>query len=184
MLGRETLVEMARPVGPAADYGLGLRLLGHPTGPVLTGHTGSMPGFLATAFIDQDSRRGVVALTNATAGVSTDKLALALVTGADPARAPRRPWLPSADVPDAVAELLGLWFWGNSALELRWHDGLLETRSLAPPELCDRYAVTPDRIVGVEGYHLGETLQVHRGSGGSVSHLECTTFVYTRQPTR
>jgi hypothetical protein len=44
--------------------------------------------------------------------------------------------------------------------------------------------VTPDRIVGVEGYHLGETLVVHRSADGTVSHLECTTFVYTRRPTR
>ena len=47
-----------------------------------------------------------------------------------------------------VAELLGLWFWGNSALEIRWHNDLLEVRSLAPPELSDRFAVTPERIVG------------------------------------
>jgi CubicO group peptidase (beta-lactamase class C family) len=184
VLSRETLLDMARPVGPASDYGLGLRLLRDRTGLVLTGHTGSMPGFLATAFVDQDSRRGVVALTNATTGVSTDNLALALLTGADPASAPERPWVPSVDVPEQVVDLLGLWFWGNTALEIRWHNGLLESRTLAPPELSDRYAVTPDRIVGVEGYHLGETLHVHRAAGGAVTHLECTTFVYTRHPTR
>jgi hypothetical protein len=94
------------------------------------------------------------------------------------------PWVPSVGVPDHVSELLGLWFWGNTALEFRWHNGLLESRTLAPPELSDRYAVTPDRIVGVEGYHLGETLTAHRHPDGSLSHLECTTFVYTRHPTR
>jgi hypothetical protein len=36
----------------------------------------------------------------------------------------------------------------------------------------------------VEGYHLGETLHVHRRANGTVSHLECTTFVYTRHPSR
>jgi CubicO group peptidase (beta-lactamase class C family) len=183
VLSRETLGEMAHPAGPATDYALGLRVLGAPTG-VLVGHTGSMPGFLATAFVDQDSGDGVVALTNATTGVSTDQLALDLIAGADPAAVPARPWAPSYDVPEGVAELLGLWFWGNSALELRWSDNLLESRTLAPPELSDRYAVTPDRIVGVEGYHLGETLHVHRDSAGAVTHLECATFVYTRQPTR
>jgi CubicO group peptidase (beta-lactamase class C family) len=181
VLARDTLGEMARPVDPAEDYGLGLRLLRGPAG-VLVGHTGSMPGFLATAFIDQDTRAGVVALTNATTGVSTDDLALDLLAGAD--RAPGGGWRPSTEVPDRVAELLGVWFWGNSALELRWNQGLLEVRTLAPPELSDRFAVTPDRIVGVEGYHLGETLVVHRSADGTVSHLECTTFVYTRRPTR
>jgi CubicO group peptidase (beta-lactamase class C family) len=183
VLGRDTLLEMAQPTAPASDYGLGLRLLRGASG-VLVGHTGSMPGFLATAFVDQDSRDGVVALTNATTGVGTDELALSLLSGADPASTPSSTWTSSADVPDQVAELLGLWFWGNSALEIRWNQGLLEVRTLAPPELSDRFAVTPDRIVGVEGYHLGETLAVHRGADGEVSHLECTTFVYTRHPTR
>ena len=184
VLDRETLREMARPVPPADDYGLGLRLLRAGDGTQLVGHTGSMPGFLATAFVDPDTRRGVVALTNATTGVSTDRLALCLRDGADPATAPTRPWIPSVDVPDRVTELLGLWFWGNTALELRWSEGLLESRTLSPPELSDRYAVTPDRIVGVAGYHLGETLHVHRHPDGTVSHLECATFVYTRTPTR
>ena len=38
------------------------------------------------------------------------------------------------------------------------------------------------RIVGVSGYHTGETLHVRRGDDGSVSHLEIATFVYTRSP--
>ena len=181
ILARDTLLEMARPVAPAADYGLGLRLL-HATDAVLVGHTGSMPGFLATAFVDQDSRDGVVALTNATTGVSTDQLALDLIRGAP--KGPGGSWSPSTHVPESAAELLGLWFWGNSALEIRWNQGLLEVRTLAPPELSDRFVVTPGRIVGVEGYHLGETLAVHRAADGSISHLECTTFVYTRHPVR
>jgi CubicO group peptidase (beta-lactamase class C family) len=189
VLERETLLEMGRPVVPRAgaaqeDYGLGLRLLRAPSGELLVGHTGSMPGFLATAFIDQDNRSGVVALTNATTGVSTDQLALDLLAGADPGAGKTEPWVPSTEVPPRVAELLGLWFWGNTALEFRWHNGLLEVRTLAPPELSDRFAVTPDRIVGVEGYHLGETLHVHHDARGSVTHLECTTFLYTRHPTR
>jgi CubicO group peptidase (beta-lactamase class C family) len=184
VLARETLLEMARPVGPAEEYGLGLRLLSDARGRVLVGHTGSMPGFLATAFVDQDTREGVVALTNATTGVGTDALARSLLAGVDPASAPDEPWRPSEDVPERIGELLGLWFWGNSALEVRWDSGLLEVRTLAPPELSDRFVVTPDRIVGVEGYHLGETLHVHRGADGTISHLECTTFVYTRTPTR
>jgi CubicO group peptidase (beta-lactamase class C family) len=189
ILGRETLLEMGRPVAPAdgdpqEDYGLGLRRLAVPPGPTLVGHTGSMPGFLATAFVDQATRSGVVALTNATTGVSTDRLAVDLIAGVDPRANRVEPWIPSSDVPAAVAEILGLWFWGNSALELRWHNNLLESRTLAPPELSDRYAVTPDRIAGVEGYHLGETMQVHRRADGTVSHLECATFVYTRHPTR
>jgi hypothetical protein len=29
-------------------------------------------------------------------------------------------WSPSGHVPERAAELLGLWFWGNTAHELRW----------------------------------------------------------------
>jgi len=183
VLARDTLVEMAQPVVPAEDYGLGLRLLRSPAG-VLVGHTGSMPGFLATAFVDPDTRRGVVALANATTGVSTDQLALDLLAGADPTAERIEPWVPSAEVPDRAAELLGLWFWGDTALEIRWHNELLEVRTLCPRELSDRFAVTADRIVGVDGYHLGETLEVHRATDGTISHLECATFVYTRLPAR
>ena len=183
VIDRATLVEMAAPAATGAEYGLGLRLLRSPEG-VLVGHTGSMPGFLATAFVDQETRSGVVALTNATTGVSTDRLALDLLAGVGDEVELPEPWRPSKDVPRRVAELLGLWFWGNSALEMRWHNGLLELHTLAPPELSDRFAVTPDRIVGVEGYHLAETLHVHRAPDRSISHLECSTFVYTRHPTR
>ena len=188
VLDDETLAEMATPAFPAdghadEDYGLGLRLLRTPEGRLLAGHTGSMPGFLATAFVDRETGDGVAALTNATTGVATDRLALDLLAGADPT-VPVDPWVPSAGVPERVAELLGLWFWGNSAQEMRWHNGLLELRTLAPPDLSDRFAVTPDRVVGVEGYHLGETLHVHRAPDGSVDHLECATFRYTRRPTR
>ena len=183
VLERETLLEMSRPVRADSEYGTGLRLL-TASGRRLAGHTGSMPGFLATAFIDQDTRAGVVALTNATTGFGTDQLALELLEGSDRSDGPLEPWVPSVDVPDRAAELLGLWFWGNSALEIRWHNGLLDVRTLAPPELSDRFALTADRIVGVEGYLLGETMTVHRHPDGSVDHLECATFVYTRHPTR
>ena len=39
-----------------------------------------------------------------------------------------------------------------------------------------------DRIVGTAGYHHGETLHVVRRDDGSIDHLECATFVYTREP--
>ena len=45
-----------------------------------------------------------------------------------------------------------------------------------------RFEIRDDRIVGLVGYHAGETLHVVRRDDGSVSHLECATFVYTRTP--
>ncbi|MCW2787616.1 MAG: hypothetical protein JWP74_4133 [Marmoricola sp.] len=178
ILSAGTLAEMARPA-IAPDYGLGLRLLAAGERR-LVGHTGSMPGFLATAFVDRETREGVVALCNATTGVSTDALALALLQGQDPYQGER--WSPSGNVPDRAAELLGLWFWGNTAHELRWTNQQLELWTLSPAELADRFVVEPDRIRGVEGYLLGETLDVHRASDGTVTHLECATFRFTRTP--
>jgi hypothetical protein len=37
-------------------------------------------------------------------------------------------------------------------------------------------------FVGTWGYHHGETLRVARNEDGTVNHLVCTTFVYTRTP--
>jgi hypothetical protein len=92
------------------------------------------------------------------------------------------PWRPSVDVPEAVAGVPGLWFWGNTALELRWHHDRLRLHQLGAVDNAYEFQVRGDRIVGTEGYHRGETLLVHRRGDGSVSHLECATFVYTRVP--
>ncbi len=179
ILTADSLAEMARPAAPASDYGLGLRLLEH-GGRRLVGHTGSMPGFLAAGFVDPATRESVVALCNATTGVRTELLPGLLLDGEN--REPGEPWSPSHGVPAEVREVLGLWFWGHSAQELRWHNGLLELRSIALGDRTDRFALTEDGFTGVDGYHLGETLHVHRRGDGSVGHLECATFRYTRSP--
>lgn len=178
VLHRDTLTEMARP-GIAEDYGLGLRLLavGDRT---LIGHTGSMPGFLATAFVDPATRAGVIALSNATTGVSTDELARLLVVGQNPYQGEQ--WSPSGHVPERARELLGIWFWGNTAYEFRWTNQLLELWSIATAELSDRFVIEPDRIRGVHGYLLGETLEVRRDAESRPVEFECATFVFTRTP--
>ena len=42
-------------------------------------------------------------------------------------------WVPTRELPDEVVGLPGLWFWGNSATEVRWHNSRLELRPLALP---------------------------------------------------
>ncbi|MFL6061705.1 MAG: serine hydrolase domain-containing protein [Marmoricola sp.] len=170
-----TLAAMAVPIAPGIDYGLGLRLLDG-----LVGHTGSMPGFLATAFVDPRTRSGVVGFANATTGVSMDDLARMLRDGAEPE--PVEPWVPSESVPDAVAELLGLWFWGNTAHEVRWHNGRLELHSLTERNNEDAFELTPSGWRGTSGYLLGERLEVARRPDGTLDHLECATFRFTRTP--
>jgi CubicO group peptidase (beta-lactamase class C family) len=179
VLADRTLAEMRQPVPPAVDYGLGIRMLPYADG-VLAGHTGSMPGYQATFFADPLNHVGMVALTNATTGFSGSELALAFFGGRTPG--PMKPWVPTVEVPAWARELLGYWHWGNSAFEVRWNDERLEWRDLARSAVAEQFGMDEDRIVGLAGYHHGETLHVVRRDDQSVDHLECATFVYTREP--
>jgi CubicO group peptidase (beta-lactamase class C family) len=182
VLEATTLREAARPVPPAADYGLGLRIVERP-GRRWIGHTGSMPGFLASLFIDPDTGDGALALANATTGLDTGAVPLMLLADGlvEPVQ-PVEPWVPTGSVPEQVRELLGLWFWGNTATELRWSSGRLELRALGQPDAVERFEVHGSRIVGTEGYHRGEQLHVVRNDDGSVNHLDVATFIHTRTP--
>lgn len=176
-----SLAEMQRPVTP--DYGLGLMLGLHPGGR-LVGHNGSMPGFLAALHVDPDSGIGAVVLANATTGIDPRALAVALIEG-DPDADDERPapWRPTTAVPPEAEGVPGLWFWGNSAQDVRWHNDGLELRSMARGGVVtDRFEVVDGALVGVHGYHRGERLHVVRRPDGSIRNLECATFVYTRTP--
>ena len=183
VLAGRTLAETRQPVAPAVDYGLGIRLLPYADG-VLAGHTGSMPGYQATAFADPLNSSAVVALTSSTTGFSGTELVLALLVGRTPG--PMEPWVPTREVPAWAEELLGYWHWGNSAYEVRWNNDRLEWRDLARGALAEQFGLRTvhdgERIVGLAGYHHGETLHVVRRDDGSIDHLECATFVYTRGP--
>lgn len=179
VLSAGTLSEVARPAPPATEYGLGLRLVPwHDR--FLVGHTGSMPGFLASCFVDPETGDGAVAMANATTGLDADGVPQLLLGPGQVG--PADPWVPTTHVPPAVVDLPGVWFWGNSAVELRWHNESLELHSLALRKLQEVFALRDDRLVGVDGYHRGETLRAIRRSDGTLSHLECATFVYTRTP--
>lgn len=176
-----TLAEMQQPVTP--DYGLGLMLGLHPGGR-LVGHNGSMPGFLAALHVDPDSGIGAAVLTNATTGVNPRDLAVSLIEG-DPDAADDRPapWRPTVVLPGEVHGVPGVWFWGNTAYDVRWHNDGLELRAMARGGVVtDRFELVAGALLGVLGYHRGETLHVVRRPDGSILNLECATFVYTRTP--
>ena len=197
VLDAATLAEMRVPPGArltgagaaagAGGYGLGLRLL-DADGRRLAGHTGSMPGFLASLFVDPDRRTGAVVLANATLGLATEQVAPSLLATLEehephvPA-----PWRPAAAAPPWLREALGVWHWGASPFELTW-DGsraLLHragSATTARSEFSTYEVIGADRLRGLSGYHHGEELVVRRGSDGAVSHLEVATFVYTRAP--
>jgi hypothetical protein len=140
-----------------------------------------MPGYMAGLFVEPHSGIGSVVLTNATTGIDSLALVQDLVDGEFVDDLPE-PWVPTTDLPPQVEGIPGLWFWGNSAYEVRWHNGRLELHDLARGKLSDRFAVVDGALVGSDGYHRGETMRVVRRPDGTVGHLECATFVYTRTP--
>jgi hypothetical protein len=86
-------------------------------------------------------------------------------------------------MPRGAEGLPGLWFWGNTAVEMRWNNEGLDLRALATPSREPwRFELQDGRLVGASGYHRGETLHVHRRPDGTIGHLECATFIYTRTP--
>jgi CubicO group peptidase (beta-lactamase class C family) len=189
VLSPATLREMstpqsgARAAALASAHGLGFQLSRAGSG-MAFGHTGSMPGFLAGLFVDPVRRTGAVVMANATVGLRGEALSLELLDILDRIEGTKpRPWRPSADVPSEVEEVLGVWHWGNTAYAFSW-DGheVLATR-LSDNVRSHRFAPQPDgTFLGTAGYHHGERLNVVRRDDGSVSHLECTTFIYTREP--
>jgi len=190
VLPAATLDEMSTPqsgslFGAASGgYGLGLRLArGGPR--MLVGHTGSMPGFVATLFVDHRRRTGAIALANGTVGLRAEAFAIELLDVLEEMEPTVTPaWTPSPDdVPAAVREVLGLWHWGNTAFTFAWNGREVLVTQLALGAEIHPFTLRPDgRLVGTGGYHHGETLEVVRGPTGGVDHLVCATFVYTREP--
>ena len=188
VLSPDTIAEMSTPqTGSAAGglstgYGLGVRLLPGGTG-TLVGHTGSMPGFQAALFVDRARRTGAVVLANSTAGLRTTEIApdlLATLEEMEPALPD--PWVPVDRVPAEVADLLGVWFWGNTARVLSWDGSHLLLTDMGTGRLMDSFRLGDDGLIGVLGHHDGEPLEVVRGDDGRVRHLEMSTFVLTRTP--
>ena len=182
VLAPATLAEMATARPAARGTGLGLRLI-DVAGRRLTGHTGSMPGFLASLFVDRETRDGSVAadqrLHRARSMEAVPERCCSATTS--PTRSSRG--RPSDAVPGRRRRRAGPVVLGQhrprAALAPRPGCACTE-----PGDAEDAYEfeVRGDRIVGTEGYHRGETLHVHRRADGSVSHLVCATFVYTRIP--
>ncbi|GAA4821957.1 serine hydrolase domain-containing protein [Nocardioides caeni] len=187
VLSAASLRAMATPqVGDPDDrtgqtWGLGLSI-SRSRGRKLVGHGGSMPGFCCGVCIDVDARVGAVVLTNGAyglGGVAEELVHLVLDT--EPALP--REWAPTTSVPDAVREIVGTWHWGHAPNVLRWDGQLLHA---APPAGFGRVMSFEPRadgtFLGRTGYLAGETLRVVRDPDGTVNHLECATFIWTRVP--
>ncbi|MDT9592388.1 serine hydrolase domain-containing protein [Nocardioides zeae] len=167
----------------SAAHGLGLQLLRGGSG-VLRGHLGSMPGFQAACLVDAPRRTGAVLLASSTTGTATAEVATRLLDVlAEREPTLPRPWRPAPrDLPAPVRDVVGVWHWGNTpyVVAVEGDDQQVVVRRGAAA--VHRFAVVDGALVGVAGYHEGETLHVRRRPDGSVSHLEVSTFVWTRTP--
>jgi CubicO group peptidase (beta-lactamase class C family) len=169
--------------GMSGGYGLGLRLVHGGSGTVV-GHSGSMPGFLAGFFTDRARRTAAIVLANGTSGLRAEGLPIDLLQTLEELE-PTVPdaWEPNLQVPDAVAQILGVWHWGNTALGFSWTGSEVVVGQLTGEADSYRFVSCADgTFLGTAGYHNGETLRVVRNEDGSINHLICATFIYTRAP--
>jgi hypothetical protein len=187
VLRREVLRAPACPPEAMAwdsGYGLGMQLLRR-DGRLLAGHTGSMPGFVATVWVSPDDDLGTVVLANATAGFAVGTVAADLLeTIAE--REPRipAPWRPLRAVDPLLLDLAGPWYRGPAPYVLRpLADGLLELAPMSGSGRGTRLRPTGDGDwKGTNGFFAGERLRLERDAAGAVSHLDLGTHVFTRQP--
>ncbi|MFD8543550.1 serine hydrolase domain-containing protein [Streptomyces sp. NPDC059649] len=191
VLSAATVAEMRTPAVPPeengwdAGYGLGIQLVRR-EGRRLAGHTGSMPGFLATVWTDPEEEVAAIVLANCTSGPSVPTIAadLAGIVTAHEPRIPE-PWRPLSGPldPDLLA-LTGPWYWGANPHVLRLRaDRELELAPLSGVGRASRFRAQDDGTwAGLDGYYAGETLTVVRDEQGAVSHLDLGTFVFTRGP--
>jgi CubicO group peptidase (beta-lactamase class C family) len=167
-----------------AGYGLGLGLR-RDGERILSGHTGSMPGFIAVLYVSAKEKVGVAVLTNESEA-NLVPLALSLVrTTVDEWPVAAEPWRVGEPPPDDVVSLLGIWFMEASQLVFRWIEGRLEARftemlDWEPSAVFERES--DDRWRTVSGPEQGEALRIQRGSDGSVTRLVWAGYPVTREP--
>ena len=130
VLARETLDEMASLQPPSDGYGLGLRLM-EVDGRACAGTPVRCPASWPACSSTAATRDACVLMTNATSGIGTEWCPGCCWPTTRRTRV--EPWRPIDGVPESVAGVPGLWFWGNTARELRWHHERLRLQSSATP---------------------------------------------------
>ncbi|MFE9258711.1 serine hydrolase domain-containing protein [Streptomyces sp. NPDC006879] len=190
VLCAESVAEMRAHVAPPeggvveSGYGLGLQLWSV-GGRAMTGHSGSLPGFMAGLWACEADDVAAVVLANCTSGLPAATVAadlVRIVAEAEP-RIPE-PWRPAAGLDAALLELTGPWYWGTAAYLLKvLPAGGLELGPVAAGGRASQFRAEADGSwTGLNGYYAGETLRAVRRPDGSLSHLDLGSFVFSRLP--
>src|SRR5690606_8058421 len=132
-----------------------------------------MPGFQAALLVDRERRTGAVALGNSTTGLRAAELCRDLAEELH-VQEPRVPaaWSPSPTVPDQVRAVVGIWHWGNTALQLSWEDSLVHARNVLDSRPYEAWVRRVGQLVCVSGHHDGEELRNLASTRGG-EHLTC-----------
>ena len=189
VLHPDTVAEMREPIVVedgeqwVGGYGLGLQLARN-RGRKLAGHTGSMPGFVATVWVHAEGGTAAIAMSNTTAGPEIPTVVadlIDIVGTMEPRIVPE--WIPQPVDPELLA-LTGTWYWGPAPRILRLlPGGWLNLTPVAAGGRASRFRPQGEGTwIGLDGYYAGETLRVVRRADGTVSHLDLATFVFTRTP--
>jgi CubicO group peptidase (beta-lactamase class C family) len=166
-------------------FGLGFMLVrsGERT---YVGHTGGMPGHITGLFTHRESRTGGLVMMNSTSAPDPAAFAVELadhVLDHDPAEP--GVWRPGSEVPEDLADLVGLWFSEGSPFVFSVKAGRLEARAQALPEhkpssVFER--LDRDLYRTVSGREAGELLRATRDDGGRVTKMNWATYLVTREP--
>ena len=153
--------------GVTSVHGLGFQVFAGGSG-TLAGHTGSMPGFLATVLVDRKRRTGGVVLANATTGYSPAAIVIELLDELERCEPTLpEPWRPSAGVPAELAGVPGRLALGQHAVRLRDGGQPSWSRAATASAAYSLRGRATAGCVGVTGYHAGEELHVVRRADGS-----------------
>ncbi|MFI9382255.1 serine hydrolase domain-containing protein [Kutzneria sp. NPDC052558] len=190
VLHPDTVAEMREPAVVedgdqwTSGYGLGFQLARN-RNRRLAGHTGSMPGFVATVWTDPATGTAGIAMANSTSGVDVPGLCADLIDIISTLE-PRLPaeWRPLAEVDQELLAMTGTWYWGPAPRSLRLlSDRWISITPIAAGGRGSRFRPTgPDTWIGLDGYYDGETLRIVRRADGSISHLDLATFIFSREP--
>ena len=178
VLPLSTLSEASTTLQPEGNYGLGFRRV--PGGSErLVGHTGTMPGFRASFFCDRGRGTAFIGLSNGTIGQNSEALAVSMLDTLEACEPTvGLAWQPATDVPDEVRGLAGTWHWGETAFEISWSGSELEMVEVRSGSAYEEFHRERRGWVGTDG----SLLDVVRRPDGSVGHLHCETYLFTRTP--